>query len=41
MGFNKGINVIVNNFLNRDDSDFKIIKDEETKNIHNSQTVEY
>ena len=41
LGFNKGINVIVNNFLNRDDSDFKIIKDEETKNIHNSQTVEY
>jgi len=41
MGFNKGINVIVNNFLNRNDSYFKIVKDEETKNIQNSDTVEY
>ena len=41
LGLNKGINVIVNNFLNKEDSYFKIIKDEESKNIQNSQTVEY
>ena len=41
IGLNKGINVIVNNFLNKDDSYFKIVKDEETKNMQNSETVEY
>ena len=41
IGLNKGINVIVNNFLNKDDSYFKIVKDEETKNMQNSKTVEY
>ena len=41
IGLNKGINVIVNNFLNKDDSYFKIVKDEETKNMHNYDTVEY
>ncbi len=41
MGFTKGISVIVNNFMNRDDTYFKIVKDEENKNFHGSETVEY
>ena len=41
MGFTKGISVIVNNFMNRDDTYFKIVKDEENKNFQGSETVEY
>ena len=41
MGLSKGITVMVNNFFNRDDTYFKIVKDEENKNISGSETVEY
>ena len=41
MGFSKGISVIVNNFMNKDDTYFKIVKDEDNKNFHGSETVEY
>ena len=41
MGFSKGISVIVNNFMNKDDTYFKIVKDEDNKNFQGSETVEY